>query len=128
MADGAPEPSNSEYSMALTGIRLQAESAGLDPNDPQVHAFILHQAEVSAQDAATIRWLYNILNPCDLETPKGETTPQTVENLQRIMAANAVMLWETDKQLTQANCTIEKLQRRLLKRRPKLTKSSGEPT
>ncbi len=119
MAEGAPKPSNDEYSSALTGLRQQAEAHGLDPNDEKVHNFILHEAEVKAQDTATVRWLYNILDPAKdhAYNSKGTTIPQTIENLQRIMACDAVTIWELDKQLTQANCTIQSLQRRLLKRK-----------
>ena len=121
MANGAPEPSNDEYSMCLKGLRQQAEAHAVDVNDENIHRFILHQAEVAAQDVATIRWLFNILNPTDLETPKGQTTAQTVSSLQRIMAADAVTIWEQDRQLTQAHVTIASLQKRLLKRKSKLT-------
>jgi len=121
MAEGSPKPSNEEYAMCLRGLRQQAEAHGVDVNDENIHRFILHEAEVKSQETATIRWLYRLIHPTDLETPKGETTAQTVRNLQRIMAADAVTIWEQDKQLTQAHVTIASLQKRLLKRKPKLT-------
>ena len=62
MTDRSPKPSNDEYSGALTSLRQQAEALGLDLTDQKLHQFILYEAEVKAQDAATIRWLYTILN------------------------------------------------------------------
>lgn len=116
MADTAPKASNDEYAMCFRGIRLQTEAHGLDPNDDKQHKLILHRAEIAAQDTATIRWLYNLINP-----PKDHDyynmVPQTVENLQKIMACDAVKMWELDKQLTQANHTIQKLQKRLSRRK-----------
>jgi hypothetical protein len=62
VSDGSPKPSNDEYSGALTSLRQQAKALGLDLTDEKLHQFILHEAEVKAQDTATIRWLYNIIH------------------------------------------------------------------
>ena len=63
MSQGMPEPTNLDFSIAFRGMRLQAQTLGLDVNTEDMRLFLQHQAEVSARDAATIRELFRIINP-----------------------------------------------------------------
>lgn len=62
MADHFATPSQDEQNIALSGITTQAKAHGLDLNDPQVQAFIQHQANIIAQMQADNRELYNIIH------------------------------------------------------------------
>ena len=57
-----PTASDDEFRSALSGLRIQAEAHGLDINDQNVHAFILHQSEVNASQAAQLRTARNMLH------------------------------------------------------------------
>ncbi len=63
MSDGSnPEPSNDEFRIAFNGLRDQARCHNVDPNDPNVAAFILHTAEVQSTMAAITREAFNIVH------------------------------------------------------------------
>ena len=57
-----PEPTNTDFSVALTGLRVQAERFGVNRSTPAMNAFMQHQAEVLAQLNAEVRWLRNIIH------------------------------------------------------------------
>jgi len=46
---------------------------------------------------------------------KGETIPQTVENLQEIMAADAVLMQKQGERIRTLNLRVAKLERKLAK-------------
>ena len=50
-----------------------------------------------------------------INTPKGEMVPQTVENLQEIMAADAVVMEEMGKELSEYKALNHSLYQRLKK-------------
>jgi hypothetical protein len=52
----------SELSIARTGITIQAEAHGLDLTDPKIKAFIEHQIKVVASLNAGMRWQSNIIH------------------------------------------------------------------
>ena len=58
-----PEPTNTDFSTALTGIRTQATACGVNPNESATAQFINHQAEVIAQLNAEVRWLQQFIHP-----------------------------------------------------------------
>lgn len=51
-----------------------------------------------------------------LDTPKGNTVPQTLENLQQIMARDAVLMHEMSKVITQLRHQNQRLKDRLTKK------------
>ena len=53
---------DTDRTIARTGIEMQAEHYGLDMNDSKVRLFITHLVEVSASDAAQCRFLQNIVH------------------------------------------------------------------
>jgi len=62
MAIAEFKATETDFNTSLMGLRSQAKSHGLDVNDENVRAFLMHQAEVNAQTNAHIRWLYAIVN------------------------------------------------------------------
>jgi hypothetical protein len=61
MADGWT-PSEDEMRISRNGVKLQAEGHGLDINDPNVAAFLEHQAEVIANLHAGMRFQQQVIH------------------------------------------------------------------
>ena len=62
MAIAEFKATETDFSTSLMALRSQAKALGLDVNDENVRAFLIHQSEVNAQTNAHIRWLYTIVN------------------------------------------------------------------
>jgi len=62
-----PEPTESDFMVARTGIEIQAEAAGLDLADPGVIQFINNQVAVLSELRAENRQLQSHLHPKSLE-------------------------------------------------------------
>jgi hypothetical protein len=76
-----PEPTNSEYSTALRGIVMQMESHGLSPKtDMPLLAHACHQAEVTAQYIAEVRWLRNMLHKQTQQTVRQQPNKLLIED------------------------------------------------
>jgi len=56
------QPNNTDFSVALRGLLVQAKVHGLDTNDETVLAFLRHQAEVTAQQHALLRQAENTIH------------------------------------------------------------------
>jgi hypothetical protein len=62
MAKESWKATETDIDVALTGCKMQAESHGLDLDDPKVMAFLEHQAKVMGTASAESRWLRGIIN------------------------------------------------------------------
>lgn len=62
MPDKIFEPSSDEYNTALNGLTMQAKHFGLDITNPNLHKFILHEANVISSLFAETRFLNNLLD------------------------------------------------------------------
>jgi hypothetical protein len=59
-----PEPTNTDYSVALSAGVLRAEALGMCPaTDRKLLQLLTDSAEVHAQMAAELRWLHNMNHP-----------------------------------------------------------------
>ena len=57
MAEGWEQFTEEEFRTAFCGVRLQAERFNIDRNDPDISQFLIHTAEVIAQERANSRQL-----------------------------------------------------------------------
>lgn len=57
-----PEPTNTDFAVALTGVKNLADTSGLAIDHSGLQPFLVAQAELVAQQAAEIRWLRNIIH------------------------------------------------------------------
>lgn len=62
MADNVWEVTATDRETAGFGLRLQAELAGLDPDEESVAKFLKHQQELIASLNAEVRFIRNIIN------------------------------------------------------------------
>lgn len=62
MAENTANATNDEFRVALSGLMIQAEAHGLDMTDESVRAFVVHTAEVMAQNAANERATNNMVH------------------------------------------------------------------
>jgi hypothetical protein len=62
---------DSERSVARTGLTIQAEAHGLDMSDEKIQKFLEHLVEVHAQNAALVRVLSNIVHRLPVEKNNG---------------------------------------------------------
>ena len=51
---------NHDFSVAMTSLRTQANQFGLDVNDSKFNSFLVHVAEVMAQDRASEREAFRL--------------------------------------------------------------------
>jgi len=62
MAEKTFEPTKSEWRTAFNGLRMQAKSFGLNPNQTKLAMFIEHEADVISSLFAQARFLDNIIH------------------------------------------------------------------
>lgn len=53
---------NTDFMTSFRGLRTQAIAHGLDPNEEQLRMFIVHTAEVMAQQRFETRVFYNAMH------------------------------------------------------------------
>lgn len=62
MSSHDPKRTNHDFAQALTSLVRHAKECGIDTRDRKFMAWLLEVAEAKAEDAATIRHLYNIIH------------------------------------------------------------------
>jgi len=115
------KPQESDWLIAFNGMKLQADSLGVEWNYA-VHDFLSHQADCTAAKAQYIRGLERILHPqsdpldLPVATRRHAITP-TIERCMARMALDAKIMIEQDTELKHLRWKLQRANEKLAKRR-----------